>query len=266
MTKIPIFLVGLCLLATCQVKAYYLEKDPQEVINYIESLDIAPQTVIRLDSGTNASVVHCESIVLDPNVPDQSQQDIKNALLLGLLAAQKQFPDPKDAVQFFSTLKTTLLKIGLVLMTEYSWSNIDTSAQGFTVGNEIVAYLAGFLVDSQLTLVSDLLAGLKTQQESDSPAWQVFSSVSKTTTDARFGIGAVIFDGTFTNLVFSASSMHASEISDPFLWSTWESTPLTLQLAGCKMALDETIYAVVREAVIQKLGNYTTTYIKDFDI
>lgn len=263
MIKIPIFLVGLCLLATCQAKAYYLEKDPQEVKNYIESLDIAPQT---LGSGTNASVVHCESIVFDPNVPDQSQEDIKNALLLGLLHAQKLFPDPKDAVDFFNTLKTTLLNIGLVIMTEFSWSNIDTSAQGFTVGNGIVAYLPSFLVDSQLALVSDLLAGLKTQQESGSNAWQVFSSASKDATDARFGIGAVTLDGKDTNLVFAASSMHASEISEPFLWSTWESTPLTLQLAGCHLVLNEDIYALVRDQVIQKLGNYTATYIQNFDI
>jgi hypothetical protein len=222
--------------------------DPKPIeYGYIHNLDLdslQKEESTKITLGSTAIVLNTV-LMFDPNCNPEQVQDIKEVVCLAELAAQKKFPGRDQGIEYFNEIKLVLSNVGFTNI-GFEWRDINTSSKTFTVDTQIVEVFKELLPAEPLGFALKTFAALKkSQDKSETTAiLQAFIQESHSKTDARFGFGMVVPDGDHAKITLIAFKLHATDVTETFLWRTWPSkSSLSLKYAKVEFLFDSELYA-----------------------
>lgn len=222
--------------------------DPKSIeYGYIHNLDLdslQQDESTKVTLGSTAIILNTV-LMFDPNCKPEQVQDIKEVVCLAELAAQKKFPGRDQGLEYFDEIKLVLSNLGFTNI-GFEWRDINTSSKTFTVDTQIVELFKELLPPEPLGFALKTLGVIKKNQDKGETAAALLAFIqeSHSKTDARFSFGMVEPDGNHTKITMAAFKLHATEVTDTFLWSTWPSkSHMSLKFAKVEFLFDSELYA-----------------------
>lgn len=224
----------------------------------------AQATVAAAKTEPSAAVVDGSLISFVANLPLQSQQDVLNSTLLAQLAANKQFDREKQTVEWYKFYRNVLENLGWVVQ-EFSFLKYHPSGNSFTVDQAVIKILEAIATGAEVAVVAATIGALKALG-ADSGPMVLWNSATSSVSAGNFQIGVANLSGGVVMLKIGAFYFTTTQTTDSFLWFSYSSSQMDLYHGGQPMNLNELVYAQVRQAVIDKLGDRATTFVADLPI
>lgn len=219
----------------------------------------------------SAAVVASNLLAFAEGVSRQNKDDVMDSFLFASLAANKAFNPESQSQQWYAQFHKVLSTLGW-LSTNWSYARYRSSHQRFTMdqaGLDILgSAIAAAALPGPASAAMLAVAGeaIKTLRESAEPL-RLFDRQTKSHKGASFRIGACAeaADGTI-QLAMGAVNFHAqSEVTHVLFWE-WDSAQVETFRGEDNLVLNSRLYAQVRKAVQDRLGNNAIAAIEEFDI
>ena len=199
------------------------------------------------------------------NLTGQSKSDVKNSTLLAQLAADKahdRFGAPMDWYKFYLNV---LSNIGWN-QPAFAFDDYKSGGSTVRVDEAVLGILAAIATQNEVAIVQATMEGLKALGDG-TKQMAIWNANSSNGNNGNFQImpvdqlanGDVVM--VLTGMQFNAKTSHGG-----FLWWSWSSTSINIQRAASKFVLNEDVYAKVRTAIVDKLGDRATQFVADIDI
>ncbi len=170
-------------------------------------------------------------------------------------------------MNWYQNYGTVMSTVGWV-MQDFQFQNYQASGSTFSIDTAIAGIVASFLSAAEVAVVKASLDALS-KLGSDDPWYKVWDSSSHGANGGNFQVASASDNnGAVDTLVvkISAYSFSTTETTTRFLWTDYHSSETKLRYAHQAATLDEDVYAAVRQAIIDKLGNRASSYVGDLDI
>lgn len=212
--------------------------------------------------GDKAGYVDAGSLVsFVAGVPLQHKQDVLNSTLLAQLAASAQYSREKQTAEWYAYYRNVLENIGWVIG-KFSYTDYSSSGAQFTADKVILKILEAIATGNDLAVVAATMEALNSLGDDD-PAVKIFETSSHTANDGTFQIAAAAESDGVVVLKIGAFGFSTTQTVTRVLWFRFE-TGMTKFYKGDEVInLDDQIYAQVRQAVIEKLGDKAITFVKN---
>lgn len=203
-------------------------------------------------------------VTFSPNITKMEQADVLNSCLLAQLAASKKYKREEDPVEWYRFYSDVLAHCGW-LMDSFRFQEYTSSSASFGIDTFIVNLLYSLLTGSMLTTAMTAINFLRSLQNTD-PRSLLFDHHSHSGKDGNFQLGACFHENKVLTMSLGCSYFSASQAADSFFFLHFESADSLIYFSNQNIKLDMDVYSVIREDVIQKLGNRAKTYIKELEI
>jgi hypothetical protein len=245
-------------------------------LDYVTGLQLATTTKVDeklfkekvvsfKEEGEAAATVAGSTVSFIGGVPMQKQQDVLNSTLLAQLAANKAFDREKQTEQWYGKYKEVLENIGWVIQ---NFSFNRQSSSGTTVQMDKVALdiLAAAMSGNELAVLTATIKALK-DADPNSKEITLFDTNGSSGEGGNFQLSTASLDPN-GNVKMSLGAFYfsASEHQTRFLFFSWSTRDLNLYAGVQGIILNEQIYATVRQAIIEKLGDKAQTYVANINI
>lgn len=217
----------------------------------------------------SANVDAGSTVSFTANVSSVHRSDALNGLLLAQLNSNKLFNrfDSKQVMAWYGNYINVLGKIGWTIQ-DFSFQKYVASGSTFSINSAIAGIVAAFLTGPEVVVVNATLEALNKLGD-DSPWYKVWDTSTHDAGGGNFQVAAAADDaGAFNTLVLkvSAYAFNTTKTTTRFLWADYANSDTQLNHAEQIATLDEDVYKIVRQAVVDKLGKNAQTYIADLDI
>lgn len=191
----------------------------------------------EVDSGTLLS--------FDASVDDQALADVSNSLLLAQLAADKQAEGLSNAQAWLAAFQNVMSTVG------WGQTAVTVESQAAKPPVDWKRQVLSRMADRSVSLASASITAAAALP-SASPAILVWNAATTTATATLFSIGVSrrVKGNVLLDLVTLGGSVNSA--SPTFL--AW-SPDYSLTLCSSRWELNEAVYAKVRQAIINKLGD-----------
>ncbi|MBV4492215.1 hypothetical protein [Pseudomonas oryzicola] len=251
--------------------------DHDQLIAWVQSLDIpeSTRTVARARKAAvrakseeeGAAVVRGSITSFVTGLEQQAREDVQNSTLLMQLAADKKYNPDTQREQWFKFYTDGLANLG--------WGRVSSLYQQYNPRNtnvtmdevvlEVIAAVVG--ADSAVYKVTQKTFAALESNPKNQGALKLFDSTTTRDDIGTFQILPVMQDRD-GNVVMVLTAVNASTTvqKGSFLFWSWSKTTAWMYRAAQQTVLNESVYARVRESVIQKLGKNAEDFIDGLDI
>ncbi len=247
--------------------------DQQKRIDYINSLDLAElpfdtskfsKTVVQ-ESDENSAYVTAGGIVsFVAGLAMLQKQDVLNSTLLAQLAANKAFNRETQTVAWFNKYREVLENVGWVVGS-FDFTRYQSSGSTFTVETVVMQLIAAIATQNALLVTQASIAAIKAMS-AGSKQFAIWDSTTHNSSNGNFQIAPCVNSDGNVAMALGAFYFSSETVDSQFLWFSYSSSRIDLYKGGQLVVLNEQIYALVRQQVINKLGNKATQYIADLEI
>lgn len=237
-----------------------LETDPDTM----ELPDLPPMRDTRLrqalvrtkKSGASAQVNSGALLSFDASLSEQACEDISNSLLFCQLAADKNFDRTTDAQDWKSSFVATLAIMGWIVQgTSNASSTSRDTVDWRALATSPMSSSAARLANEAIGACSDLPAGAE--------AILIWNEAAVGLASALFIVAASPAAGDSIALDLSLCGFQTAAPDEGFLqWG------LEYRIDGTflSLTLNETLYAKIRQTIIDKLGDRPRYLVADIDL
>ena len=227
---------------------------------FVKSLKLVES--LTLDSPA-AKVVADSLASFTRELSSQQIHDVQNSTLLAQLAATKRFPDKRDVADWYNFYCNVLSNVGWDIQA-FGFDEYKSHQASFKL-SEVTLELLSALVGNEkqlLTVVKETLNSFAKSPE----GLTLFADNSASEQHGRFQILPCTVMNGQVSLASIAAYFKASQVSDDYFFSNYNSQDITLHKATQVITLDEEVYGQVRQEIVEKLGKNTQKYLKDLSI
>jgi hypothetical protein len=219
-----------------------------------------------VDYDKDAFVCLGSTLTAEPGkLTEENKADVLNSELLAQLAASKKYDRQTQAMLWYGAYREVLENIGWVIQT-YGFKTFTMGKASFTADEVVLAVLKSVVTDEVLGLLAATFQALKGLGQ-DSDQVKMFDSSSSGSNNGNFQAYPCYVDPTYgVGLTFSGYQLTTTESITRFLWFTFKSSTTTISAAAETVALNEQVYALVRAAVLKKLGKAANDFVDGLDI
>jgi len=212
---------------------------------------------------TKASVSAGMAVVFADDVTGQSKDDVLNSTLFGQLAATKQFDRQQELERWTSRYAEVLETIGWVVQNT-TFSDVKDVNSAGSVDKLVLKLIRDTASPQQLDAIQKMINALKASE--NDKALKIFNSQSGNNNSANFQIGYVSNDNDGATLhIFTFAYKANASVSSP-LFFEFGNASVDFKSGNQVTVLNAQVYAQVREAVLQKLGDYRKDQISDISL
>ena len=198
-------------------------------------------------------------------VSGQAQSDVLNSTLLAQLAADKKHDRQKETLPWYDYYVTVLGKIGWVIQ-GFDFQTYSASSTSFTADKAILEIAAAALTGQEELVVAAVLDGLRENADANKGQLQLFDHQSTSQGQGNFQVSVCNETGGVVSMQNMAFVFDTSDSVTNVLFFHFKSDSTKLQSSAQAQTLDEDVYAQVRAAVIEKLGDQAKSFIASLDI
>lgn len=198
-------------------------------------------------------------------VTGQQKIDVLNSCLLAQLAANAKFRRAEQPVEWSQAYGTVLMNLAWVVPT-FSFRNLRTSAQRFTIDQVILKLVQSFLTPDQISTLTAVMEAMKTLENEDR-RFVIFERNAKKQSDGNFQINSIgtSADGTLS-MKFNAYAFDTNTEVTNILWFSFSGNNTSLKVSQSTFVLNEQVFARIREPIVEKLGNRAQDYIGGLEL
>jgi hypothetical protein len=198
------------------------------------------------------------------NLADRDKADVMNSTLLAQLSASQSYNRMENPSNWYKFYLNVLEQVGWNVPS-FAFDTYTSGGSTVELDKAVLGILAGIATGSEIALVQATMNALHNQSASSAPMniWNVSASKGNNGNFQIFPVANV--NG---NVVMTMLGMQftAQTSSGGFLWRTWQSTDINIQRAANKFELDQQYYKMVRQQIIDKLGDRAKTFVADLPI
>lgn len=248
-------------------------------IEFIESLELDLASIQAKKSltddkkpvdGKDEAFVDTGSLAsFTSKLSGQSKEDVLNSTMLAQLHANKVADRYKDISGWYKIYMETLENIGWVISQSLNFTQFRTTSSSFKL-SEVCLELIKSLVGDDEAIIKDVATMFSALEESQG-GLTFFDSKSFSPkggdSSGNFQVLACSKDQSgfvVANLLGSYVNVKSSE--ENYFFFNWKNEDIKFFYAKDTLILNEDVYSVVRQKVIDKLGKYATDYIHNLDI
>lgn len=247
----------------------------EQIRNYIRELPLAPLDSTQphvydpkasafADDKEGAAVDAGSLVSFVSGLTAVHKSDVLNSTLLAQLAASKAFDRFKQTRQWYEKYCEVLAQVGWVVPT-FAYREYSPSGASLQLSDAILDILSAIATGDEIKIVQATLTSLKDNPSSQGPL-TLFENQSYPENVGTFQILPVGEDDGEVVMVLTALEFRSEKHVTRFLWFSWTTTTVKLFQSAQKSVLNEDVYKLVRQEVIEKLGDRASQYIKDLEI
>ena len=241
------------------------------VISFIEALELADVGLVTLEEAPSISeaepgaFVDAGSLVaFGPGVSAQHKADVLNSTLLAQLAANKKFNRETQTEEWYRFYQEVFGKVGWVLR-GFEFTLYEASGAEFTADKVILEILKAIATGNDLAVVAATMEALNSLGN-DSPTVKVFETNSHTASSGNFQISVAAENDGIVGMKLGAFYFMTTQTVTRVLWFRFQSSSTKFYKGNQVAALDEEVYAKVRQTVVEKLGDAAKKLVADLEI
>lgn len=217
------------------------------------------------DAGDPAAFIVNKSLVsFVADVGAQNRMDVLNSTLLAQLAANKQFPDEKNLIEWFNAYTEVLSKIGWV-MTGKDFVDVSTDKNLFEVENVVLDIIGASIAGNALAIVTKTIEAFRKLSNGDSRLI-AFEKNTHTSEKGTFLIASADETNGIVSLNMAGFVISSRQkiVQILFFKSTNEKNSLKVATRNGTLATDT--YALVRNDVQAILGEKVNEFVASLEI
>lgn len=245
-----------------------------ERLQYVMGCDLAD--CVHADhplgfQAPKAAVVGNSVIAFSDGVSRQNQEDVMDSVLFATLVANKAFNAERQTQDWYAKFNQTLTALGWTA-SHWSFSQYRATQSRFTldevglqiVGSAIAATaLPGPASAALLKIAADAVAALKEKKE----PLRLFERQSKGHRGGNFRVAACSESPNGTaNMVMGAVNFRVASSVTDVLFFEWKSAEVEIYKGEHSLALNTRVYSIVRNSVLEMLGNNAKAAVAEFEI
>ncbi len=247
-------------------------RTPNSRIDYINGLGLAASRDAPVakrarpaDEAASANTVDGSTVSFVAGFPVLQKYDVLNSTLLAQLAANFAHDRENETEQWYRKYLEVLENVGWVLQ-GFSFAKYNAASASFTMDKIVLTIIAALATGSQLAVVAAALNALR-EAGDDDKALTVFDAGGSSGPAGNFQIsGATCDPDKNTSMTLGSFYFKSTEHRARFLFWEWSSQSVNMYYSAQSVTLNDQIYAMVRQAVIDKLGDNAQKYIADIQI
>jgi hypothetical protein len=198
-------------------------------------------------------------------VTGMQKNDVLNACLLAQLAANARFARATKPVEWTNHYGTVLMNLAWVVPS-LRFANLHTTAQRFTIDQVILKLVRSFLTGDEIAVLTDTMEAMKALETEDR-RFRIFERNAKSQSTGNFQVDSVgtSADGTLS-LKLGAYAFETNTTVTNVLWFSFSGNSTSLKTTKSTFVLNEAVYARIRDAIVEKLGNRALDYIGGLEL
>ncbi|KZT02665.1 uncharacterized protein LAESUDRAFT_751995 [Laetiporus sulphureus 93-53] len=219
-------------------------------------------SVAAADEDT-AAVVDSSVISFVGNLSGQQKSDVMNSSLFAQWAANAQYDrNQKDqAMKWYGVYKTTLENVGWIVQ-NFSFVDLSNASGHDSVDKAVLFVMEAFLGSSAMEAFKAMIDALK--RPDTEGAYTLFKSHSWENTRADFQSGVCQVDqGKNAMWRIGCYDYETSGFDGDVLFYKFGSDSVAFQYSTQDMILNEEVYAMVRNEIIERLGDHAQDFVKN---
>lgn len=199
------------------------------------------------------------------NLSGRQKEDVQNSTLLAQLASNKVFDRFKKPMEWYANYTNVLSKVGWIIPA-FNFDTFKPSGSQVRIYDVVLDLVSTIASGIEVKLVARTMDALEAQSDA-SKQMTIWDASAASKDKGNFQIFPVdaLGNGDIV-MILSGMQFDVSSVHSRFLWWTWQSQTIRLQRAVTKCVLNEQIYAKVRQAVIDKLGNSANDFVAGLEI
>lgn len=228
--------------------------------SYSAVTDSSESPVVPTEGKPEGYVVGRSLVSFVNNVPKQQKDDVLNSSLLAQLAADARYKVKEENQKWSKAYTEVMENIGWV-MQDFQFHEIENKQSDFKLSN-VILEIVSELVGGNQKIMNLLKASLDALKESTEEL-SLFSHRNHGDKIRSFQVVPCEVDESGQVItVFVCFLFEASQTDDDYLFWEWHSRDIKLSVGSQTCALNENLYAKLRDDVLNKLGVNGSTYIK----
>jgi hypothetical protein len=247
--------------------------DPKK---FVANLEIASETtttkLVHSKSGLQdfeeekkESFVNNKSLVsFISGVSGQNRKDVLNSTLLAQRAADKKFSNPDTVMQWYDTYMDVLTNIGWVIDTK-DFSTFSASKTLFEMEDAVIKILSAMIGQNYVAIITDTLEAMKALGDDDGRI-KVFESNAHQFQKGNFQIGMANETNGVVSMHIGAFMLETQDQIRRILFFKSGNDKSSLRVYTIKGTLNNDVYSLVRNDILEKLGQTTQSYIGKLEI
>lgn len=225
-----------------------------------KKVDTSSRLNTKKDTEDDGYVVAGSLTSFVAGLSDQNKDDVINSTLLAQLAADTEYNKETETLEWYGSYNGWLQTLGWNIPS-FIFEEVDFEESTFIMDAEIVKIVAN--IDQA---AADITEAVINSLENDEDALELFSSSSMPEEQASFQIcPCEEVDGVVV-MVSSAFVLKVTTNTTKFLWWEWTTSESTLEEEAVKTELSSAVYDIVRDDVIEALGDNATSKVQALDL
>jgi hypothetical protein len=244
-----------------------------DVVKYVKNLQIEnpvatfpfSKNVAPIAEGEEQTFLNAKSLVsFVSEVSGQQREDVLNSVLLAQLAANKQFPEDTQLIDWYKSFSKALNNLGWTLEGK-EFSTFKSATDIFEVENAIVDILTTAFGGTFKTIITKTLASIKGLSDNNGKI-TAFEKNTHSLSKGAFQLGLVQVENGTVSLQLGMFVLTSSNEIKKILFFKSSKDKTRLDYCSQKGTLNEDVYSTVREPIVTKLGKKVTDFISEVEI
>lgn len=244
-----------------------------DLVKYVNTLQIESPAVafpstkagVQLAEGEEQTFLNAKSLVsFVSEVSGQQREDVLNSVLLAQLAANKQFPEDAQLIDWYKSFSKALNNLGWTLEGK-EFSTFKSATDVFEVENAIVDILTTAFGGTFKTVIIKTLASIKGLSDNNGKI-TAFEKNTHSLSKGAFQLGLVKVENGTISLQLGMFLLTSSNEIKKILFFKSSKDKTRLDYCSQKGTLNEEIYKTIREPIVTKLGKKVTDFISEVEI
>jgi hypothetical protein len=243
----------------------------QDSLDRIKGIDLgaidktAHHAALRAAAPTSGTASANDGSMLSflGNVTGQMKLDILYSTLLAQLAASAVYNRQTQVSQWYGKYSEVLMYLGWTLQS-FDFTTLSDANSFGSVDRLVIKTAETYLSGQQLELFKAMITSLNSTN--GQLAHKIFDNASKNVDKANFQLGVVSNANGNGVMAMGFFAYDAHQNIDKVLFFRFGSTRVDFRQGNQVMTLNGDFYAIVRQAVINKLGDRVNQFIIDLPI
>ena len=246
----------------------------EKINEYIDSLELppipeklktVPKKITTFEDSTESAEVNDGSIIsFTANLTGQQKSDVQNSALLAQLAATKQFDRFINPIEWSKKYVEVLSNIAWVIQ-EFNFTKFNSASTSFKMDKVMLEIIGAVATGNELLVLKKTIDALGELDE-DSKQMSIWNSGSSNLDQGNFQLIPVTTSGEDVVMPISSNHFKMNSYNYRFLWFEWNSSDMELNYARQVATLNEGIYSMIRNKIIEKLGDRASIYVDEIEI
>ncbi|MDB5203097.1 MAG: hypothetical protein JWQ27_2506 [Ferruginibacter sp.] len=215
--------------------------------------------------GVEQSFLNAKSLVsFVTDVQGQRRNDVLNSVLFAQLAANKQFPNDEQIMDWYKAFIHVLNTLGWVIEAA-EFSTFKASKDIFEVENAIIDILTTAFGGSFMTVIAKTMSSIKDLSDGNGSI-TAFEKNTHSLSKGAFQIGVAMEENDTVSLQLGTFLLTSSNEIKKILFFKSSKDKTRLDYCSRKGTLNEDVYGSIRETVKARLGEKTSQFIAEVEI